>query len=390
MKIVHFFIDEKFTDFMLHLFDQYVYDQQYLMVLATKNQQIKFPDHRIQPILINEVNDIIATTQPQLVIFHSLFDTNLQVLDILITKAPVCWFSWGGDIALDPVKPFKTVHEPKTLALYYSYSPLQGMRNGFWNAFKILSPALFSRYYKFRTGQHWQHYLQKKNLHKISIVNTITHAEKQLFIDNNYKGKFIHIPIGTIELLLDGVDTTPKKSALQAKPVVFIGHSAYSENNHFDVLYLLKQANYQGGIICPLSYGDTGYAEKVIAYGTSLFGEDFTPVTQYLNKKEYYELLSRCDFYLNNSIIQQGVGNILAALYMGKHVLLNRNGKVYSYLLELGINTWTIEGDITKCCQANHYTFDITDIRNKIDKVYSEKNVKEGIDRFLYMVAHEC
>lgn len=389
MRIIHFFTDEKFTDFVVYLFKQFAdLEQKYVLVKREKDQKINFKYNELEYILLNEVNDYVKEFKADCVIFHSLFNFNLKVLNELNTKAKVCWYSWGGDLALDPVKPFKNVHEPVTFQKYYHFNTLSSLKNKFIDIVKSCAPSLFNKYIKFRTGEEWQYFVLKKNLSKINIVNTVTFSEHDIFRKHNFKGRLIHIPIGTIGLLLEHVDINKQADSLKKKyPTVFLGHSAYSENNQFDVLKSLRDMNFKGEIICPVSYGSKDYAQKLVEYGEQLFDGQFKPINRFLPQNQYFELLQSADYYLNNSIIQQGLGNIIAALYIGKPVFINKKGKGYEYLKQMGIQTYTIQDDLGLCNNFFEYKNDLKSIRDNIDSVYLEKNVINKLKNFISELA---
>ncbi|MBP7613015.1 MAG: TDP-N-acetylfucosamine:lipid II N-acetylfucosaminyltransferase [Paludibacter sp.] len=127
------------------------------------------------------------------------------------------------------------------------------------------------------------------------------------------------------------------------------GNSGDPSNLHIEMLnYLSRFSNEDIIIKCPLSYGGSAqYIEKVIQYGNEIFAEKFEPVTNYMNTEEYAELLSTVDVALMNHKRQQGLGNILALMYLGR--------KVY------------MRSDITSYYFFERHKCDIFDIRN-IDK----------------------
>ena len=240
--------------------------------------------------------------KPDLIIFHSLFPQNLIVLNELKLDIKVCWFSWGGDINLSYNSIFNEGLEAVTFEKYYNNSKFKLIKHKFWNFFKSSFPYLYSKYYHFRTKEDWPNLILKKNLHKISFVNTVTINERELFRKSNFNGEFVHIPIGTIEYLMKDVNLNLQNSGdLQ----VFVGQSAYSSNNQLDVFKRLSQMSYDGKIYCPLSYGDLNYSKYVENFGNDLFKERFIPLKDYISKSTYFEVIGSCSFYINNSIIQQ-------------------------------------------------------------------------------------
>lgn len=118
---------------------------------------------------------------------------------------------------------------------------------------------------------------------------------------------------------------------------LWLGNSATATNNHLDALYYLKKINWTGKIVTPLSYGDDRYREEIIKEGRALFKENFEPITQFLPIDKYHEKMQQSGIYWMNHIRQQAAGNTLAALYMGKLVILNPENNMAKTLVKWGI-----------------------------------------------------
>jgi len=122
---------------------------------------------------------------------------------------------------------------------------------------------------------------------------------------------------------------------------VLLGNSATWTNNHFDVLEAMSKvgkASFQ--ILCPLSYGDPEYAKKVIEFGRKLFGDRFIPLTQFLSPEEYAKVLASVDVGIFNHNRQQGLGNILALLYLGKKVYIRDDVTPWKFFERYGIKVY--------------------------------------------------
>ncbi len=122
---------------------------------------------------------------------------------------------------------------------------------------------------------------------------------------------------------------------------ILVGNSATWTNNHFDVLEAISKvgkASFQ--ILCPLSYGDPEYAKKVIEFGRKLFGDRFIPLTQFLSPEEYAKVLASVDVGIFNHNRQQGLGNILALLYLGKKVYIRDDVTAWKFFERYGIKVY--------------------------------------------------
>jgi hypothetical protein len=140
-----------------------------------------------------------------------------------------------------------------------------------------------------------------------------------------------------------------------------IGNSADPHNNHFEILDKLsffKDQDIQ--IYAPLSYGDEAYAESVCKNGTEVFGEKFIGLKKNLPLDQYLSFLNSIDVAVFAHRRQQGMGNIINLLGLGK--------KVY---LRADISSWDV---------FNKFGIQIYDVSNisleKIDPDVADENIR--------------
>lgn len=131
---------------------------------------------------------------------------------------------------------------------------------------------------------------------------------------------------------------------------ILIGNSADPANNHLDIIEMIDPAHIDQccKIYCPLSYAITNinYVEHVINEGNSKFGSNFVPLNKYLNKKDYTEIVASCDVVVLNQHRSQGILSAFAAFYFRKTLFLNRKNPFYDYVINLGMNVFTIDSDL--------------------------------------------
>jgi len=117
---------------------------------------------------------------------------------------------------------------------------------------------------------------------------------------------------------------------IQNPCMILVGNSATQENQHMEILNKLaiyKNENIQ--LICPLSYGNKSYAEKVIENGKKIFGNKFMALTEYLHFTEYLELLNKCCVGIFNNNRQQGMGNITILGYFGAKIYIRQDTSMW-------------------------------------------------------------
>jgi dTDP-N-acetylfucosamine:lipid II N-acetylfucosaminyltransferase len=125
-----------------------------------------------------------------------------------------------------------------------------------------------------------------------------------------------------------------------AEPTLLVGNSGDASNAHAEVFHALARFRDRGvRVIAPLSYkGDGVYVQSVVALGRELFGERFTPLTEFLPPEQYARLIRGTDAAIMNHGHQQALGNIIAMLMMGKKVFVRGDATPYRYFRDLGID----------------------------------------------------
>ena len=117
-----------------------------------------------------------------------------------------------------------------------------------------------------------------------------------------------------------------------------VGNSADPTNNHMQVFdFLRKFKNDNIKIYTPLSYGNKNYAKLVISKGKNIFGDKFIPMVEFKENSEYLNFLAEIDIAIFAHERQQGMGNILTLLELGKKVYLKKNTTSWKFLNEIDL-----------------------------------------------------
>ena len=156
-------------------------------------------------------------------------------------------------------------------------------------------------------------------------VALLRHALPQL------RGQAHEVPLFTAE------DVFQKGPQAMEGPDVMLGNSATASNNHLEALDWLHSRAGSGKLIVPLSYGDTGYGQRVAAIGRERFGERLDALTGWMALADYNERIRHCGFVVMNHRRQQAVGNVTSALYKGATVYLRRENPLFDFLAGLGV-----------------------------------------------------
>lgn len=247
------------------------------------------------PHLLKQLLPLVAEMRAaRKIIIHGLFSSHLLYLLMLqpcILKK-CYWMIWGGDLYVhqDEIKDWRW------------------HKNEWIRRFVISRLGHFITYIKgdYELAQQW--YGAKGEWHDCFMYPSNLYKEDKLPIRSH-----------------DGVN-------------ILLGNSASPTNNHIDALEQLRpfvSENFR--IYCPLSYGDENYGKKIAKAGEEIFGEKFFPLRDFMPFDKYLELLSDIDIAVFNHKRQQGMGNIISLLGMGKAVYVRSDITTWQALTSMGL-----------------------------------------------------
>lgn len=125
---------------------------------------------------------------------------------------------------------------------------------------------------------------------------------------------------------------------------IIVGNSASETNRHEDVFKILGGLDLSNvEIYCPLSYGNENYKQKVLEIGRKMLGTAFYPITDYMERNEYFEFLSSIDIGIFYNDRQQAMGNINFLLGTGKKVYLCPNTSMWNNYKRQGYCVYSAE-----------------------------------------------
>ena len=96
-------------------------------------------------------------------------------------------------------------------------------------------------------------------------------------------------------------------------------------------------------VVTILSYGQLDFREQIIETGKSIFGDKFEYVDKYMSSFDFAQHLAQNDVLILNQNRQQGVGNLVASLYLGVKVFVKRDVSTNKYFNEEGIKIYNSE-----------------------------------------------
>lgn len=155
-----------------------------------------------------------------------------------------------------------------------------------------------------------------------------------------------------------------------------VGNSADVSNNHVEVLQkLLPYKDENIKIHVPLSYGSKEYAQQVILQGREWFGEKFNAITELMSFQDYLAFLGNIDIAIFNHRRQQGMGNTITLLGLGKTVYLRSDTAQWKFFEDRKI---AIKD--TKDFKNLDFLFHIENV-SIVKEYFSEKNYRDQLTK---------
>jgi dTDP-N-acetylfucosamine:lipid II N-acetylfucosaminyltransferase len=165
---------------------------------------------------------------------------------------------------------------------------------------------------------------------------------------------------------------------------IMIGHSASPEGNHYEIIHRLNRINPAYPIFLPLSYGDKQYGNLIKTEAQKKF-INVDVLEEPLERDKYYEKLTEVGWAIINVKVQQAVGNIIALIWMGCKVFLDKSTSTYKDFLTSGIIVYSIQDNLNEFELASRLNPDqMENNRKKILEEFNEETINKQWNEFLY------
>lgn len=267
----------------------------------SKNKNIKIHEKSILQYLIGYISLIYDAINSNKIILHGLFDPRLIFLFCVFFFLPKksVWFLWGGDLYLYKEK--STINE--------FFRRILIRRIGFIATYLEGDYKLCKLWYKTNAK------FVKCLLYPSNIVSSIQKSNV-----NN-------------------------KTEVKDKVKIVVGNSADPQNRHLEILEVLEQFKKSISMVyLPLSYGNEAYAKKIILQYKVVFGEEIVhPITEYLPKDKYYNLVDDIDVAVYGHKRQQAMGNTINFLSKNKVVFMRSDVNQWGYFKNNNIKVFDIK-----------------------------------------------
>ncbi len=113
---------------------------------------------------------------------------------------------------------------------------------------------------------------------------------------------------------------------------ISIGHSAYDNENHFQIIDLLEKFKSENiKVYLMLSYGDQNLKKHVIKYAREKLGEDkIVIVDEFMPFADYYALICKMNIAFLAGRDSYALGNVSILLKEGKTIYLSQDGVLHA------------------------------------------------------------
>jgi hypothetical protein len=345
--IVHFVTDEKIIDQIIENFLEISKENLFLVFVEEESsvfKNITIEGQFLKRFFYKEenINQVLSSQNVNAIIVHSLRDSFAQTINSLEFEVNIAWIEWGFDIYALP-KIYPSLFAPKTRKFLLKIKP---RRKLYWIIMKY--DALRKLYYLVkRTNDPIQVNLEA--MRKIKFFCTYIKEDFEYFSQfyhlNNLQ--YFELSFSTIDQYLAGNKNSRIKSNANN---ILVGNSSSITSNYLDVIEILSKnrKDYKKAYFI-LSYGDSEeYKGEVIGYGKKIIKDQFEPVTKFMQRHDYIELLQKCSIGIFFHYRQQAMGNIIAMLYMGARVYLSEKNPAYFFFLRKNIIVNSFENDFEK------------------------------------------
>ncbi len=201
----------------------------------------------------------------------------------------------------------------------------------------------------------------------------ITHIKGDSDLANQLfgsKAQFIYSPM-YLSNVVDTHQFHPIDVSQKERLKIMVGNSTDPSNKHESIFeMLMPRLSEIEKIYCPLSYGMyDSYKQKITQLGTSLFGEKFVVLDQFMPFDAYKQFLGSIDVVVFNHPRQEAMGVTLTLLGLGKIVYMNKNTTSFDSLVTRGFKVFDNQLIVNQPLKTNR---NVSENASRLDQYYSK------------------
>jgi hypothetical protein len=287
------------------------------------------------------INNFIATIEKiDKIIFHPYNFLCYNFLQVILKKYPnvqVYWAFWSYDLynlphlTLEHYEPFAKNYVKEQRSLLKRVKDL-----------KIVGSLVLK--FCYATGIKKNH--TKKLIDSFKDINFFCSFLPSDFlffekVSSNKRTKYLPFAY----LSLDDIVPDPDNFEFTPGNKIMIGHSSSPSGNHYEIIQRLGEINPDFSVFLPLAYGDENYGNLIEKEAFKKFKAPDVQ-RQKLDSVTYSRKLTEVGWAIINVKVQQGLGNIIALIFMGVKVFLDEDSSTYKDFSDWGIVVFTVQHDL--------------------------------------------
>lgn len=325
--ILHLLFDDKFGEYAVKQFSGEEMCSEFIIVTHSGAPDCSHKFERVGVIMEDKEEFqslLLGLSKYKAIVFHGLFfPWQERVLQAVPDSVKVAWVFWGGDI-------YGRSDFSRGALSFYSKC-LIGIQN--------VRRFMRNRKKSFRYEIPFS-YLQR-----------IDYCLTDIPQDFNCVLNYFKTPIKRLWYNYYSIEDTIGELVHEriCGSNVLIGNSCTLHCNHIDGFKAVSKLDTGNStIIVPLSYGESWLRQYLLLLGRFLFKDCFMPLTDYLPRTQYNQIITSCSVVVMPHYRPQAFGNIFTALWLGSRVYLSEKNPLLHYFRDLGTSIFSIEVDLIK------------------------------------------
>ncbi|WP_455674859.1 TDP-N-acetylfucosamine:lipid II N-acetylfucosaminyltransferase [Phocaeicola sp.] len=332
-KVAHIVLDEKFIDTAIDIFTSlHSIDNYFLCYSYDEDVHLIKQKEKIK--IFNRQKDIIRYINEgefKVVFLHSKCLSS-QEINSIHSDIKLIWISWGYDI----YQPLKTKFYSRYLLNIALFKPLT------CQCVYTIGFILKDVYTEFKSaiiGLLKFDFCQDSNFYKrVDYLSTVLPIEYEMINKvSNYRFKYFFFRYQRREDSFIQISQGDN---------ILLGNSSAEENNHLDVLDILRNIDLRKRkIIMPISYGSSSQYTKMLKKHIKKMGieDKIIFLENFMAYSDYCNVINNCRYAIFGHIRQQAVGNVTAMLRQGSKIFFFEESIVYQHLKRKGYYVYTID-----------------------------------------------
>ena len=339
-KIIHISVDAIFVNTAFKIYEGAFYGKnEFLIIVPNSNYQPKYVDRSIRSQFIykdmNLVNQVTRLLDDaDVIVFHGItYEQALMAKKLKHLGKKLVWSVFGEEVYNNNL-----IIKNGSIGI-----KTRGVLNG--GVSEWLREKLRNLYYIITKGTKEPKKVVKDTIALMDVVAILYEEE----LENYTKLGIVKADIQFLKFTYYPLNEVIQENSPFIKGNnVLLGNSATATNNHLEAFEIIQHINLLSRkLVCPLSYGDKTYSDKIVEEGSIRFGMNFQPLVDFLPLAEYQQIMGNCGIVIMNHYRQQAVGNVLNSIYLGAKVYLSQENTLYHYLKRLGCHIYCIEKDLS-------------------------------------------